>query len=273
MRSAVDRIFDLLEAIATRPAGAALNELAAAAQLAKPTAHRLLADLIARGLVRQDGPNGDYSLTLEIALLGFRHLAGTGFLDICQPALDRLAGTAGELIRLSWLDGERLAIVAESQGAKPGLRFDANLGRPVVLHSMAVGKAYLASLTDAEALARVRAQGLLGKAEAGASPIRTEADLLAELERVRRCGHALAYNEADPGAGAVAVPIKAADGGAFLGAIAVVVPTARWTREALAGLVPDLSEAARDIAGKAVVAPYCRKGAQVLRRPANSKGS
>jgi len=266
MRTAIDRIFDLIEAIAARPDGVALNEAAQASKLSKPTAHRLLADMVKRGLVRQDGPNGTYSLTLEIALLGFRHLANVGFLDVCQPELDRLAVLAGELVRLSWLDGERLVIVAESQGAKPGLRFDANLGRPVVLHTMAVGKIYLASMLREEALRLVRAQGLLGKVEAGPNAIRTESELELDLSRVDRQGYALAYDEADLGAGAIAVPIADPSAGRLLGALAIVVPTARWTKARLGGFAPALHEAARAIAAKAAIAPFCRRSERSVER-------
>ncbi|RDJ26812.1 IclR family transcriptional regulator [Bosea caraganae] len=259
MRSAIDRIFDLIEAIASRPDGVALNELAQMSNLSKPTAHRLLSDMIDRGLVRQAGPNGVYSLTLEIALLGFRHLANVGFLDICQPELDKLAADAGELVRLSWLDGDRLVIVAESQGAKPGLRFDANLGRPVVLHTMAVGKIFLTRMPREQAMRLVREQGLLGKPASGPNAIQTESELELDLSRSEKQGFALAYDEGDLGTAAIAVPIVEQATGRFLGAVAIVAPTARWTKARLSEFAPALHATAAAIVGKAAIAPYCRR--------------
>lgn len=259
MRSAIDRIFDLIEVIAARPDGVALNELASASKLSKPTAHRLLADMVKRGLVRQNGATGVYSLTLEIALLGFRHLANVGFLDVIQPELDRLAIDAGELVRLSWLDGDRLVIVAESQGAKPGLRFDANLGRPVVLHTMAVGKMFLASMPRADAMALVQAQGMLGKPQNGPNAIQTEAELDLELSRSERQGYALAYDEGDLGTAAVAVPIVDPTSSRFIGALAIVAPTARWTKTRLGEFAPVLHQTAAAIASKSTIAPFCRR--------------
>ncbi len=270
MRSAVDRIFDLLEALTARPEGVSLSELAKAAQLSKPTAHRLLTDMMRRGLLQQFGPNGLYALTLELSMLGFRNLASVGFLDICQPELDAMAARVGELVRLSWLDGGRLFIVAESQGAKPGLRFDANLGRPVVLHAMAVGKTFLASLPREEAMRLVRQQGALGSAELGPNAIGTEAELDLELSRIERQGFAVAFDEADLGASAVAVPIVAPAGGRFLGAVAVVAPTARWTRTRLGQLAPGLREAAAAIAEKSALAPYCLRSEGSIARQARA---
>jgi DNA-binding IclR family transcriptional regulator len=260
MRSAIDRTFDLIEALAADPDGISLAEAARGARLSKSTAHRLLADMIVRGLVRQNGPNGEYSLTLEIALLAFRYLSNVGFLNLLQPDLDQLAAEVGELVRLSWLEGGRLAIVGESQGAKPGLRFDANLGRPVVLHTMAVGKVYLATMGHQEALETVRAQALLGKVEdGGPNAIQTEAELEVELTRVQKQGYAIAYDEADLGAAAVAVPILGKETKAFFGGLAIVVPTARWTPAGLADLVPLLHESAAKIARKAAASPFCRR--------------
>jgi IclR family acetate operon transcriptional repressor len=258
MRSAIDRIFDLIEAIAAKPHGVALNELAQAAKLSKPTAHRLLGDMIDRALVTQNPVDGTYALTLEIALLGFRHLANVGFLDVCQPELDKLAHKVGELVRMSWLDAGRMLIVAESQGAGPGLRFDANLGRPVVLHSMAVGKAFLTSMPREDALRLVREQALLGKTGGGPNEIRTESELELDLSRTEKQGFALAYDEADLGAAAIAVPIVDPANGRFFGGLAVVAPTARWPRTQLCELAPYLHEAAAAIAAKAAIAPFCK---------------
>ncbi|MBM3763744.1 MAG: helix-turn-helix domain-containing protein, partial [Acidobacteria bacterium] len=78
MRSAVDRIFDLLQALIDEPRGLSLADLARSAQLARPTAHRLLADLIRRGLVRQES-GGNYFISLTLALMGLEQLAQRGF--------------------------------------------------------------------------------------------------------------------------------------------------------------------------------------------------
>ena len=159
---------------------------------------------------------------------------------------------------MSWLDAGRMLIVAESQGAAPGLRFDANLGRPVVLHTMAVGKVFLTSMPREQALALVRTQGLLGAAGNGPHAIRTESELELDLSRTEKQGYALAYDEADLGAAAVAVPILAPADARFLGGLAVVAPTARWTKGRLGELAPALHQSAAAIAAKAVVAPFCK---------------
>ncbi|CAH1654507.1 IclR family transcriptional regulator [Chelatococcus asaccharovorans] len=270
MRTAVDRIFDLLGALTGEAHGLSLQEAAQASRLSKPTAHRLLTDMIGRGIVRQDKASGNYALTLELALIAFKQLGELGFLDVCQPTLDELAALSGELVRLAWRDQDRLVILSEAQGAKPGLRFDANLGRPVVLHTMAAGKVFLASQPRAEALRLLRQQGLMGSPDTGPNAIQTEDELALELSRVERQGYALAYDEGDLGAAAIAVPILDPKNRAFLGSVAVVGPTVRWTKAKLSELAPALNEAAAAIAAKAAIAPFCRRIADAQTRPSRT---
>ena len=61
----------------TRPTGSRSSASARGSTLPKSAAHRLLALLAARGFVRQDDATQHYALTLKLAALGFRFLAGT----------------------------------------------------------------------------------------------------------------------------------------------------------------------------------------------------
>jgi|688.fasta_scaffold49030_3 IclR family acetate operon transcriptional repressor len=264
MRTAVDRIFDVLQALTAAPAGMALADIAREAHLARPTAHRLLADLIQRRLVRQLS-SGMYVLTLDLAMLGFAQLARTGLLDFGQPILDALATHCGELVRFSWLDGERLVFVAEAQGAGPGLRYDGNLGRSAVLHATATGKCLLARVPPAEAIRRVEQQGLLGDSSLGPRSLKTTAALRLELTRVRRQGYAIAMDEAEAGAAAVAVPVVA-DADHYVGSLAIIGPSARLNRSTLVGWVPALQASAAQIARITPLERYCLKSETSMRR-------
>lgn len=264
MRTAVDRIFDVLQVLADAPGGVALADLSRLTKLARPTAHRLLADLIRRGLVRQQ-QSGSYVVTLDLAMLGLSQLSRQGFLDLCQPILDGLAMQCGELVRIAWRDGERLVFVAEAQGSGPGLRYDANLGRRAVFHVMAVGKCFLAQMPFAEAVRRVDEQGMLRHPTLGPRALRSSTALRLELSRVRRQGYAIAVDEAEVGAAAVAVPIMGSAGD-FLGSLAIVGPSARLDRSKLVKWVPELFQAATGLAHIAPLERFCRKTETSLRR-------
>jgi IclR family transcriptional regulator, acetate operon repressor len=264
VRTAVDRIFDVVNVLAAAPGGLALADVSRQARLARPTTHRLLADLGKRGLVRSAAP-GQYALTLDIVMLGFEHLARLGFLDLCQPYLDALAAQCGELVRVAWRDGDRLVFVAEAQGAGPGLRYDANLGRAAVLHAMAVGKCFLASLPAERAERLVERQGLLGSATLGSRALKTTAALRLELARVRRQGYAISIDEGDTGAASVSVPITSA-GREYLGSLVIVAPSARVDRRRLVEWVPKLRATAERIARVAPLERFCRRSETSVRR-------
>ena len=268
MSAILDRALVLLERLSLAPQGVALADICRDCDIAKGTAHRLLAHLIKRGYVRQSGEDGVYLLTLQLPLLSAHYLEGQGFLDICQPQLDRLAELSGELVRLAWLDGDRLVFIAEAQRAAPGLRYDANLGNVATLHVTAVGKTWLATMPAEEVVKRVRAQGRLLDPGLGPRAIKSEKELLTEVTRTRRRGYALAIDEGEVGAAAVGVPIvtvHATPG--FLGALAIIGPAARLQRARLVEFVPELRAAAAAIAELWPLRSFCRKaGPAAVRR-------
>ena len=261
MASAVDRIFELIEVLVEQPDGMALVAIANATGLAKPTVHRLLADLEARGLVTKVGDAGVYSLTLELPVLANRFLVAKGFLDICQPVLQRLAQQCGELVRFAWRDGDRLVYVAEAQGAQEGLRYDTNLGRPVILHATAMGKCLLAWMPPEDVAAAVKKQGLLGHASLGPNAIKTLPALTTELARIKRRGFGTARDESEAGAAAVAAPVFS-DGAhtKVTAGLAIIGPTARVTASDLVAMAPDVMKSAEELSRLMLLAPYCMKG-------------
>jgi IclR family transcriptional regulator, acetate operon repressor len=259
MSATLDRSLDILEALVPAPQGLTLAQLCKSCGVTKATAHRLLAHLAKRGFVYQS-ETGWYALTMQLPVLASRFLENLGFLDVCQPALERLAALSGELVRLAWLDGDRLVWIAEAQGARPGLRYDGNLGRIATLHITAVGKTWLAALDPDAAVREVRAQGAFGAKGLGPKAIRAVPELLAELAKTRRRGYALAIDEVAVGTAAVAVPmVSTGTPRQFLGALAVVGPTARLPRSKLTELVPALEAAASTIVDLWPIRAFCRR--------------
>lgn len=261
MASAVDRIFELIEVLVEAPEGMALVAIANATGLAKPTVHRLLADLETRGMVTRIGDGGVYALTLGLPLLANRFLVAKGFLDLCQPVLQRLAQKSGELVRFAWRDGDRLVYVAEAQGAREGLRYDSNLGRTVVLHATAMGKCLLAWMPQEDVVAAVKKQGLLGNTSLGPNAITSMPALMTELARIKRRGFGTARDESEVGAAAVAAPIFS-DGAHtnVTAGLAIIGPTARVSASDLTAMAPDVVKGAEELSRLMLLAPFCKKG-------------
>ena len=153
--SLIERALGLLELLASDARGLPLQQLADRLDIPKSAAHRMLAELIRLGYVRQDDDTSRYRLSTRLAALGFRFLASSGVVDLVQPVLDGLARETGELVRLGVIEGDRQTWIAKSQGATSGLRYDPDMGREAPLFYTASGHAWLASLSDKAALALV----------------------------------------------------------------------------------------------------------------------
>ena len=125
--SQIERVFSVLESLTGEPQGLPMQTLAEQLEIPKSATHRLLAELIRLGYVRQNPDNLRYHLSTKLVAMGFRYLSGSGA-DIIQPVLDRLAGETGELVRLGVIQGERQVWIAKSQGARSGLRYDPDRG-------------------------------------------------------------------------------------------------------------------------------------------------
>ena len=245
----IDRCFALLDVLANYPQGQSLGEIAADAGIPKSGTHRMLNMLVDAGYVTQL-PSKMYRLTLKLPALGFRFLSNTGVLAQCQNVLDQLAAQAGELVRLSIIDGEHLVWIAKAQGARSSLVIDPVLGRPVVLHATASGKIWLASLTTEQALRHVLRAGFGSPQEHGPRVIQSVEALQKELASTRKRGYGLAIEEAEPGVNAIAVGVA---GGSSYGQIAATIsvagPTSRLSKEKLQSFLPELQDAARQLTG------------------------
>ena len=242
VKGLLERCVDVVETLAAAGAPMRLSDIAQALDLPKGAAHRLLQELCALGWAEQDGAEGPYRLTLRFGLLGNRVLQASGLSDLTQPVLERLAGRTRELVRLTVATGDGLAWVGSAQGAPPGLVYQPAMNGVLVLHATANGKAFLATLPDAEAL-RLARRGGFGSVRPTPQTLREEAALLADLARVRMRGYGLAEQEAELGVTAVAVAITGADDAA-LGTVSVAGPSLRLPP----ARIPELAAALRDTA-------------------------
>lgn len=243
--SQIERAFGLLETLTSAPEGMALQSLADQLQIPKSAAHRMLSDLIRLGYVRQEAKTSHYRLSTKLVAMGFRYLSHTG-LDVVQPILDRLAADSGELVRVGVIEEQRLTWIVKAQGAKAGLRYDPDMGREAPLASTASGQAWLSSLTDEQAQARVLQQGWAqAVAEAGPNAPQNMAALLERLALARQRGYAAVVESASVGTAAMAVPIPSPRTGETIGVLSITGPSARFTLERMQSLAPALW-AARD---------------------------
>jgi len=238
---AVHRALDVLEVVAARGGHLTIGEIAAAASVPLPTAHRLLRTLVDRGYMRQM-PNRRYALGFRLVPLGATASSMVG--ADTEGVLAGLVDALGETANLAVLSGSHAEYVAQVP-SRHTMRMFTEVGRQVDLHCTGVGKALLAQLDDERVRGIVRRVGLRGQTE---HTLTTEAALLAALREVRERGYALDEQEQELGVRCVAVPV----GPEPLSWMAVSVsgPVTRMTDDLVARAVPLLHEAGRSLAGR-----------------------
>ena len=260
--TAVERCLSVVEALVDESAGVSLVDLAARLDMPNSAIHRTLAILASRGYVRQDPATQAYALTLRLSTLGFRLLGARHLPDAGQQVLQHLAQGTGEYCRLAVVEGDGLTWIARAQGSTQGLRYEPPMGGEVVLHATATGKAWLATMSEDDALRLVVARGFPSVASSvassarGADPgtfgkglVRTIDELRTHLKETRRRGYGLAIEEGEPGIVAMAAAFRASDDSRapIAGTISVAGPLLRLGPARRDKIAPLLEAAASDL--------------------------
>ena len=222
--------------------------------------HRLLTALCEAGYIKQAREQGDYVLTMKLVSLGLGFLSNTGVVDIAQPMLDRLAEESGELVRLGVLDGEVLTFVGKAQGATRGLRYDPDMGLSVKLSCSAAGHAWLATLSDDEALSVVGRQGFGRPADFGPNAPTTAKALLTYLRAARKRGFSMIIEAFAPGMSAMSAAVRKRDG-EVIGVVTIAGPSMRLTEQRLLSLGPALLRTAADVGAASALSPLFKRAA------------
>uniref|UniRef100_UPI003100AFEA IclR family transcriptional regulator n=1 Tax=Neorhizobium sp. EC2-8 TaxID=3129230 RepID=UPI003100AFEA len=244
VKSLLDRCFDVITLLSENATGLSLGEISRRLDVPKSAAHRLLNSLCDLGWAEQDPENGFYRLSLRLAVMGQRLLAGTRIPDICQPILDRLASNTKGLGRIAILDADGLTWISHSQGMRSGLIYQPELVAKVPLHTTANGKAWLATLDREEALARAVASGL-GRTDLGGPRVITSKQTFsAALDETEERGWATAIEEAEAGVAAVAAVIRV--GSQVVGTVSIAGPIHHFSPLVL----PQLAEQVKATAGE-----------------------
>ncbi|MGO4427662.1 helix-turn-helix domain-containing protein, partial [Streptomyces sp. MCAF7] len=131
-----------------------LSEVAAEAQLARPTARRILITLQKLGYVRSD--EAGFSLTPRVLELGMTYIGSQNIWELAGPHLRTLVDRTRESCSLAQLDGSDIVYV--SRVAMPKLvTLSVTVGTRFPAVQTSLGKVLLAAL-DGPALDRVLAQ-------------------------------------------------------------------------------------------------------------------
>jgi DNA-binding IclR family transcriptional regulator len=123
------------------------------------------------------------------------------------------------------------------------------MGREVVLHATATGKAWLATLPIEQALALVGERGLTVPDRFGPKAVKSLPALRREIEATRRRGYGIAVDEGEPGTAAVAAVVRrgAAVDAPVVATISIAGPVVRLTADQRERFAAEVLEAAREL--------------------------
>lgn len=212
-----------------------LSELADRASLPVPTAHRLVAELVAFGALSRT-PGGDYVVGRRLWDLGLLAPVQTGLRETASPYLHDLFGATRATVHLAVRDGTEVLYVDRLRGSA-SVPVVSVVGSRLPLHATAVGKVLLAHAPLDVASAVLESLGPVTPYTVTQPGI-----LHRQLVRVRRDGWASTAEEMSVGACSAAVPVRQRD--EVVAALGLVVGSLRNQRPRL---VAALKVAARGI--------------------------
>ncbi|MEV6415860.1 IclR family transcriptional regulator [Kribbella sp. NPDC051718] len=233
----IERAFALLEMMADAGGMVPLSQLATTSGLPLPTIHRLVRTLVDLGYVRQE-PSRQYVLGPRLIRLGE---ASSHMLSIwARPHLAQLVDQVGESANMAMLDGDQIVYLAQVQ-SRHSMRMFTEVGRRVLPHCTAVGKAILSKLPEPEVRDLLHRTGM---PQHTSTTITDPDEFIAQLHKAESDGYALDEGEQEQGVRCIAVPVP--DAPSRL-ALSLSGPAGRMTEDLLHQAVPLLTQAAKSL--------------------------
>ena len=238
------RLLELLDLLAREETPQALPDVVAKSGWPKPTVHRMLTQLEAGGWLVREPDGRHFALAPRLLRLSEAALSSSTLQGVRHAVLRQLVNEVGESCNLTALSGAEVIYRDRVESAFP-LRMERRPGTRVPAHCSASGKLFLAwmgarqrrTLLDGLDLRRYTASTL------------TERDALeAELDTIRRDGHAVDAEEFVEGLVCVAVPVFAPGQTTVRCALALQAPAARMTLAQARLQLPRLQTAAQALA-------------------------
>jgi IclR family pca regulon transcriptional regulator len=223
-----------------------LSEAAAATDLSRATARRILRTLASLGYVEQQGRQ--FSLAPGILRLGFSYLAAQNWIEQARPVMKALTERFHESCSAAILQGTEVVYVARVPAGRI-MSVTVSVGTRLPAFHTSLGRIQLGFLDDDELWRRLRSLPLEPYTPS------TIIDRQALYERIRtdhEQGFSLIDEELERGLRSVAVPIRDR-AGESVGALNMSTHSTRTTRnEMRERFLPALHKAAHEIAASVV---------------------
>ena len=218
--------------------GLTLAECSATLGFSKPTTHRILRTLAARGFLRSDSERGLYTLGPANLRLGMTFLEQLDIRTEALPVLRELGERTGETVHLGVLDGNDVVYIEKIESTH-AVRMFSRIGHTMPAYSTGIGKAILAHLRPDE-LGQALPEKLVARTPATITVLET---LVRHLADIRGRGYSTDDVENEDGIRCVGAAVFDHSGRACAG-ISIAGPESRVTPDRF----PELGELVREAA-------------------------
>ena len=224
--------------------GVTVSELANLKGFSVSTVHRLISVLKKKGYLDQRNKRGKYFLGSKF--FEFCSILRTVMKteDVAHPFLEKLNRVIGEIVHLSVLKGNKavdIEIIPSIKKLK--LQIEFRMGDEVPLYCTAVGKVFLAHMTEEEREGYFNSTVLDSNTK---YTITNPDELKEQLLVVKREGVGFDYEEFELGLNTIASPVRDRYG-KVVASVGIAGPSARLTAEIMKKSVAILQSCALDI--------------------------
>ena len=239
----LDRGLDILEYVAGSTEPPSFSQLMTSLRIPRSSLFHLLTNLLSRNFLERDPQSERYRLGAELAAIA-RKVQRPSVRDRIAPLLRQLSLEVSETCGFYVQVGDSVEVVASAISTQ-ALSYTMKAGMSAPLHAVSAGKIVLSELS-AEDTNRY----LDHAAFAAVTPhtIRSKSRLKKEIGQVKATGFAYSREEFTLGITAIATAVR--HEAAFLGAINLAVPTARFTPDRDSTFREALRRTARLVAGE-----------------------
>lgn len=218
----IERMFHLLEVLASREEAVSLKEISERTGLHPSTAHRILNDLAIGRFVDRPEP-GAYRLGMRLLELGNLVKARLSVRDTALGPMRELHKLIQQPVNLSVRQGDEIIYVERAYSERSGMQVVRAIGGRAPLHLTSVGKLFLADDDPQRLRAYAARTGLMGNTRNSITQLPV---LERELSQCRRLGIARDNEELEMGVRCMAAGIYD-DQGKLVAGLSISAPAER----------------------------------------------
>jgi DNA-binding IclR family transcriptional regulator len=199
----IERMFSLMDVLASREEAISLKEISEKTGLHPSTAHRILNDLATGRFVDRPHP-GTYRLGMRLLELGNMVKSRLNVRDAALIPMRELHKLIQQPVNLSLRQGDEIIYVERTYSERSGMQVVRAIGGRAPLHLTSVGKLFLAADDSQRVRAYAMRTGLNGQTKNSLTQVTS---LEHELNKVRLNGFALDNEELELGVRCIAAGI------------------------------------------------------------------